>query len=115
LAEHTSGCVQDQIAICAHLLVVSALETEPDCSRIGARVDHEVILELLLIKVEHQIHARIDAIFHTLVGRNCCDLFVEISAFGMIDRARHLLITLQLGRKACAHKPQSQNDRLMLW
>ena len=56
-----AGDVHEQVAAAVHLDALGAVEADADRRRIGAGRDEEVVLEALLVAVELEVDAVVDA------------------------------------------------------
>jgi hypothetical protein len=72
--------------------LAGARDFEPDCIRIGAGGDHEVILELALIAVINQINAGINLfVVDPLEGGNACVPLLRIISNEIVASPRQLV------------------------
>ena len=61
--DHISArCVQDEVALGVERFARGAFERKLDCSGACARLDDEVVLELLLVPVVDDVHASVDVL-----------------------------------------------------
>ena len=81
--------LEHQIAIVGNLDVVRAREPESDLTRVSARRDYKVVLELLLAAaVEHQVNAGINVlIFYLAAGWNIGPPLRRVVAFEVVHFA----------------------------
>ena len=81
-----------------------AFETQRDETRISAGSNDEVMFQLALVAVVHQIHTGIDGvIFHLGVRRHIRAPLLRVVADEVVGLARQLVKSCELRRRVRAH------------
>ena len=89
---------QPQIALLINAQIPRSPHVQANLVRVRARRHHEVVLQLLLVAVVHQVHARVDSLdFHFPVGRNIRAPFRRIVSDEVVHLARQFIVARNVG------------------
>ena len=99
-----------EIAVTVQFQLLCSRKAQPDRSWIGVRPNHEVVLQLLLIPVEHQIDAAINAcVPDPLVSPHVCIPFRGIVPDEVVRRARQRSAPGHSDRGICSCQLHANN------
>jgi len=98
----------DCLLLTAYLLIRH--DREFDRARVGAGLDYEIVFQLPLVAVIHQVHARIDVrIFHLGVVRHVGAPLLGIIADEVVRLARQFVETDHFGVRVGAYQFHAQH------